>query len=465
MARPERLAAGLAAAIALSAIAAAAGSAAPPSGGPDRPDETTQIGNPRDLLAAYFREDDLAARKRLAARFAGIRPRAWGPFRALLHEAAPREDLAPGVHNLRTPIGEALPHVDYVLRVPDGYAPNASQGRALVIGCHSAGGRGRGFLDRLVNLLGPDADRYLLACPDAPEKGPYRAGQTTQTYPLAVLADVRRRANVDCDRVILTGYSKGGYVAWGTALFSPGAWAGTIPMAAFPLTEARSAGAILYLPNVLKLSIQAHWGENDIVEGQTEGINTFSRDVAKEFRRLGGERFEGIEYPGEGHGLDLKADRIRAFVASARREPYPHEFRHIFHRVWQGRAWWVRAREAAVEEFDFTKPLTVPITALTNIREAQRQLYRRRALELTAVARGDPNTLVLTARNLRRIEVTIGPEMIDWSRPIKIVVNGRVARRGRMEIDWFELLETARRTHDFERLVAARLALDVPVRR
>ncbi len=429
--------------------------------------ESAASGGPPGLLAAYFREPDAAKRRDIAGRFASIQPKTWDGFRALLHEVAPRDDLAPGVHRLQTSGTEpgASEPVQYVLRVPPGYEANASKGLPLVIACHGTGGSGDAFAREMESVLRETVDQVLLACPEAPKKGPYRVSRAMTDYPLRVLADVRRRANVDSDRVVLTGYSKGGYTTWGTVLFSPGEWAAAIPMASWPLTEARSAGAILYLPNVLNLPVQAHWGEKDIVAGQKEGINTLSCQVANEMRRLGAERFEGIEYPGQAHRIAVNTDAVRDRVSSARREPYPREFHLIFHRVWQGRAWWVRATEAATEEYDFTKPMKVPVTALMDVRQAQRQVYKRHAFELAARPHGDANTLLLSARNLRRVEVTIGPEMIDWSRPVKVIVNGRIRHSGPMEIDWWELIETARRTYDFERLVAARMELEVPVRR
>ena len=54
---------------------------------------------------------------------------------------------------------------------------------------------------------------------------------------------------------VLAGQSKGGYVTWGTALFSPGEWAGAVVISAIPLTEASVYGITLYLPNVTSLAM------------------------------------------------------------------------------------------------------------------------------------------------------------------------------------------------------------------
>ena len=412
-------------------------------------------------LRAFFAEPDATRRESLARRFADVAPPPWDKLTRLLRRAASYPDLPPGLHRFTTPGDDDVPPVAYVLRVPPAY--RAGDGRAwpLLVGCHGTGSSGEGFLARLLSILGPDADSFLLACPDAPEKGPYRAGRVSVLYPLRVLADVRRRAAIDADRASLTGYSKGGYATWGTALFYPGDWAAAVPMAGWPLTEARSAGCTLYLENLLGLAVQAHWGADDIVPRQTEGINTFNRQAAAELRRLGASRFEAIEYPGQRHALDVRSDKVRALLLSARREPFPNRFRMTFHRIHQGRAPWARAVLAAGKPFDFDQRRVLRIRRPDQLDEARRRLYRQEAMELGGQFAPDSNTLTLQARNLAEIEVDLSAERLDFARPVRIVVNGRTVESANREVDWAVLLETARETYDFQRLVAGRLRIPV----
>ena len=85
-------------------------------------------------------------------------------------------------------------------------------------------------------------------------------------------------------------------------------------------------------------------------------------------------------------------------------------------------------------------------------------------MEIASRASADPNRLAVFARNLREIEVDLCPEMVAFSRPIRITVNGVPRLNRKVEIDWLALLETARRTRDFERLVGARVRCRVPLR-
>ena len=441
-------------------IAAATLGAEPPATAPPEPSAESAV----RILRGFFAAEDAGDRARLAAGFGQAAPKSWDAVRALLHTAAPFPSLAPGRHALKTEGDAVVPAVNYVLRVPAGYASDAGRAWPLVIGLHGTGGSGEGFLGTLENLLGDDAGKYLLACPDAPEGGAYKVSRRMTEYPLRVLEDVRRCANVDSNRVVLLGVSKGGYTVWGTILFSPGEWAGAVPIAAWPLTEAPWASPILYAPNVLGLAIQAHWGENDIEPGQKQGINTFARQAAAELKRLGAARFEPIEYPGQGHNLHLDAARIRSFVGSARRDAFPDRFQFYFHRLWEGRAYFVRATVAAREDFDFKAIPRVSVANKADLAQALCRTYQRLSFELRGLRKADENSLVVFARNLGEVEIAIGAEQMDFSRPMTVLANGRTVLSGPQEVDWTELLETARRTYDFERLVARRLRCKVEVK-
>jgi hypothetical protein len=432
-------------------------------------------GDARPILQAFFAEPDAAKRAEIAARFAAVAPKSWDDLKALLHSTAAlpggsstRQPLAPGRQKFETRGDADVPAVKYVLRVPDNYQADAPRGWPLIITCHGTGGNADGALASLESWLGPDAGKFLLAAAESPQPGVYEATRVTVEYPLRVLDDIRHRANVDSDRTILTGVSRGGYTAWGTVLFSPGEWAGAVPIASFPLTEARVEGATLYLPNVLNLWVQAHWGATDIEAGQKEGIATISRDVAAEMKRLGAKKFEGIEYPGEGHDVRVKADRFREFAATAlpggsstRRDPWPLECRLIFHRLYEGRDYYVRAIATARDEFDFRAKRVLTITRKEDLARAKRALYLNEGYELTGRMVPAQNLVAVLARNIREVEVELSAERLDFTRPVRITANSRSVQEGMRKVDWVELLETARRTYDFERLVAGRVRVTV----
>jgi len=414
------------------------------------------------ILKAFFAEADAAKRAALAAKFGAVAPKSWADLKAMLHAAAPRPALATGRHNLQAPAEGELPAVEYVLRVPAGYAAATARGWPLIITCHGMGGSGDGALRQVEGWLGPDAENYLLAAAESPEPGVFEPKRANMEYPLSVLHDVRRRANVDSDRTVLTGFSKGGYTTWATVLFSPGEWGGAAPMACYPMTDAAATGAVLYLPNVLGLAVQHHWGAADIEPGQKEGINTLSRDVATEMKRRAAPRFEGLEYPGQGHDIHVDAARLRDFAAKARRDAFPAECHLIFHHLWQGRACYVTATAASKADFDFHGKHSIKVTGpVTDVRKVTRDFLLGEAFELTARMAPGNNIVAVMAKGIREVEVELSAEKLDFARPVKVTLNTRSVAGVPQKIDWAELLETARRTGDFERLVAGRVKATV----
>lgn len=439
-------------------LASAAAIAAEPTAPPAAPPAASATGDGPALLKSFFAEADAAKRADLAVKFAAFAPKSWADLKAMLHAAAPRDPMPAGRQSLQTPAEGATPPIKYILRVPAGYAADAARGWPLIITCHGLGGNGAGALSQIEGWLGGDVENYLVAAAESPDAGIYQPKRVTMEYPLSVLHDVRRRANVDSDHTVLTGFSKGGYTTWGTALFSPGEWGGAVPMASYPMTEAGAAGALLYLPNILGLAIQHHWGANDIEPGQKEGINTLSRDVAAEMKRLSAKRFEGIEYPGEGHGFKPDAAKFREFVGTARRDAFPAECRLIFHALWQGRDYYVRATVAAKADFNFRVQYTVKTTRpVMDPRKFKRDFLLGEAFELTARAAPGSNTIAVVAKNIQEVEIELSAEKLDFARPVRVIINSHPIPSVPQKVDWPELLETARQTGDFDRLVAGRV--------
>lgn len=418
-----------------------------------------------EILRSFFAEQSAEKRTLLAGRFGRVAPKSWDEVRSLLHRTATFPPINPGLHTFQTTGDDLVPAVSYIVRIPPAYKHDAGRAWPLVLGCHGTGGTGRRFPKFIERLLGPEIDNYIVVCPDAPTADVYQAGPMMIDYPVRVLADLRHRVNIDSNRTVLTGYSKGGYTTWGTALFWPGQWGGAVPMAGWPLTEAGSAGNTFYLDNVLNLDIQAHWGENDIVAGQTRGINSFNRDVREYLRGRGARRYEGLEYAGQGHSLNLDMQRIRRFIASARRNPFPEQCRLLFHRVRHGHAYYVRAVSGGKKDFDFAKRHTIRVTRAMDPQKAKQVVLRREAFELDVRTVKQRNTIRIKALNLRSVEIDLSPELLDFDRPIKVLINGRTVLNGKRPVDWAELLETARRTYDFERLVGGRIRKTFPLKR
>jgi predicted esterase len=156
------------------------------------------------------------------------------------------------------------------------YVPKAYDGKKAwpcMIALHGLGGKGR----QMIDVLRPVADRYgyLLAAPSAKSfKGMLPMLRHWWKYgldgfPLAALAWMKRRFNVDDDRVLLTGYSMGGFGTWNVGLGFPdrfcalGAFAGGISRMEYMLK--RDGARRKLLANAALLPVTFAHGDRDRV--------------------------------------------------------------------------------------------------------------------------------------------------------------------------------------------------------
>jgi hypothetical protein len=122
------------------------------------------------------------------------------------------------------------------------------------------------------------------------------------------------------------------------------------------------------------------------------------------------------------------------------------------------------ATVAAREDFDFKALPRVSVANKADLAQALCRTYQRLSFELRGLRKADENSLVVFARNLEEVQIELGAEQMDFNRPMTVLANGRTVLSGKQEIDWVELLETAQRTYDFDRLVARRLRCKVEVK-
>jgi hypothetical protein len=147
---------------------------------------------------------------------------------ALLPPPDAETNLAGGTRTMKAP-AESVP---YLLQLPSDYSHGRPYPVLLVL--HHEGEKAHDMLERWSNLA--EKNGYILAAPEwlpgfrAPEDFTYREHAAV----LATLQDLRRRFQVDSDRIFLAGYGKGGDLAYEVGLSHPDLFAGVIPIAAFP---------------------------------------------------------------------------------------------------------------------------------------------------------------------------------------------------------------------------------------
>jgi len=236
---------------------------------------------------------------------------------------------------------------------------------------------------------------------------------------LTCLRDACRRFGVDTDRVFLTGHGIGGDATWDFAQSHPDMWAGAIPFV---------AQAQKYVP---------HYWENVehvplyFVAGELDG-KKMARNATVLNKYLN-KRFDTtiVEFLGRGHE-PFHDEILRLFDWMGRhvRSGPPEQFTCNTMRPWDNYFWWLEGRgfKGPVFPQNWPQPGARP-TEVQGRRWKQNTLSARCASEQTTI--------------------WLGPDLVDFSEPISITLNGRKISKARnLEPDLEVLLEDVRTRGD-----------------
>ncbi|MFO0878658.1 MAG: hypothetical protein U0840_15055 [Gemmataceae bacterium] len=200
-----------------------------------RPDTAVNLWKTRQMVLEYLQETDLAARKRILAEYQkNVTP----PVE--LDEIAQMIDHLPPVEPARERSTEVIEckagsgrnPSTYFLQLPPEYTHNR-QYPVLVL-LPEAGMTPRQILSRFEKLAADHG--YILAAAQWARglADEYAYTEREHDSVLDTIRDLRRRYQIDSDRVFLFGQGEGGKAAFDIGLAHPDLFAGVIPMAAGP---------------------------------------------------------------------------------------------------------------------------------------------------------------------------------------------------------------------------------------
>jgi hypothetical protein len=245
---------------------------------------------------------------------------------------------------------------------------------------------------------------------------------------LGSLRDACRRFSIDTDRVFLTGHGVGGDGAWDVALAHPDIWAGVMP---FVATADRYC---------LRYATNAKYVPWYFVCGELDG-DKMARN-ARELDRYFGRRTEDctvVEYLGRGYepfGDELQ--RLFDWMGRRKRE-FPPEFECVTMRPWDNFFWWLEVRD--LPEKSMVAPANWPPPRSARPFPVRGKIGNGN--KLSAFTQAGETT------------VWLGPEFVDFKKPITVELKGRKMTAPGMEIqpNMNVLLEDARtraeRQHPF----------------
>lgn len=387
----------------------------------------------RDLLRDYLRAAEPAARGRIRAALRSEEAFDAATVAGLARQMRPPLDpppaLAPGYHVITVPGRDDAPPFECHVQLPPEYDPLRAY--PAVVTLHAASTTPPQQIDWWSGLPGADgirqgqATRYgtIVIAPAW-----MRAGQTAYEYSarehaavLGALRAVMGRFAIDSDRVFLSGHSLGGDAAWDIALSHPDLWAGLVAVAP-------AAGRYVnhYWRNARTLPIYIVGGELDGASIARNGMD-LDRCFAKGFDAT------YVEYRGRGHEhFSDEILRIFAWMQSRRRDFFPRSIEVVSMRPWDNFFWWIEMAGAPSRTVVLPSHWPPP------------KDIRPFTIEGKAAA---GNALAVRC-GAEHVKIWLSPELVDFTAPLTITLDGRKLAGDVPTTDIDVLLEDLRRRGD-----------------
>lgn len=263
---------------------------------------------------------------------------------------------------------------------------------------------------------------------------------------LSTVSTVKRMLRIDPDRIYITGQSMGGHLSYRSALTLPDRWGAVSPQSGgYDFVEKGSIGNLLNVPGYVT------WGKRE-----PYGIDKDNRTNAK-WASEHGLDWIFVEKNG-GHSIyQDELPKMSQFFAKHPRDLYRDTvyFRQggamKFLNTWNVKGW------PEHEIYHETRPLR------WNVKHWL-ELTPRSDLKtpITVLAKNQGNNRIeLTSDQARRIKLYLHPKMLDFDKPLTVVVNGKTVFAGDVQADPSLMLKLAREFDDRGRVFWAALEFDV----
>ncbi len=316
--------------------------------------------------------------------------------------------------------------MSYALYVPKDY--DSKKAYPLIVCLHGAGFVGDSYIDRWQPRLG---DNVILVCPTI-GNGAWWSPEGEQLVMKTVEA-VLSQYHIDTERIFLTGMSNGGIGVYLIGMFHAHRFAAISPMASGIPEE-----VFPFLKNFAPTGIYIIHGANDQVMPvrlsqevtaylKKEKIPFVYREHGKEHPRAGGHFFPREELPA-----------LVSWFNAQRRMADPAQLTFVADKIHLAPYYWVEINE-------------------TNgrIADVQKSIFTNEEVELVKAgafasleAEITDNEVEVTTDRVTRFTLFFNNRLIDFSKPVRVVANGKKVFEGRVNESMEFFLKEAKRRGD-----------------
>lgn len=301
--------------------------------------------------------------------------------------------------------------------------------------------------DAMIKRWGPLAAQhgYLLVAPSW-ERGlrdGYNYTPEEQAAVVDVLRDVRRRFQIDSDRVFLTGFAEGANMAFDVGLSHPDLFAGVVPIGGMPKFFAKS-----YWRNAQYLPFY-------VVDGELNGDSSNANRA--QFQNWMPKGYPAIYVSYKGRGQEWFDAELRYIFDWMGRKKRVHPLPDLGHAA---------VNAAFGEEFQSMRStdnsfywLSAEDIASRNVNDARR--WNKNSGAATMQARvSDKNQINVNIHGFKRATVWLAMGMVDFERPLNVYLNSRLVLNNRKVAPSLNtLLEDFYQRGDNQRVYVAKVEL------
>lgn len=404
----------------------------------------------------YWSAGDAGAQRVAAARIVA----AGAPFeavRARFVAGRPYRAARSGAVSIETRVGDLV--LDNLVEVPTAYDP--ARRWPVRVSLHGGVGRrppGPGIKGRPLTNRTP-LDGEIVIHPRAwAQVEWWTPGQADNIARL--LERVRHDYNTDESRTYLSGISDGGTGTYYFAMRWATPWSACIPLNGHPMVLTNPAvgeDEQFYAGNLANCPLHVVNGGRDPLYPAASVVPLI------EMLRAGRVPVSFQVYPTAGHNVDWwpqERARVETFLAAHPRAAHPASLSWETDRTDRfNRFRWIVIDRLGPRSSDL--PLDDVNTFYQRTRTGE-LLYRRGRPSGRVDATRSGNDIELRTRGVRRLTLLLGPDALDLSRPVRVIVNGRLVHDAVVRPSVATLLEWAVRDDDRTMLYAAALPVEVP---
>lgn len=301
-------------------------------------------------------------------------------------------------------------------------------------------------------------DDVIVVFPSRPIEGQFHKTPESAGESRILMRAIRQRFHIDSTRVFLEGTGGSGNTAWMLTVNAPDQFAGVAAHGGYLDVPFRKQLYPILVPNLGKLTFYNLWWSAHL-PNSNEADKTIAacNQAIEEIDQKNNLGITSQEANRSGDSQTQVLERYRELTTSSR-EPIPTKLSHYFRYPEQGQCAWLRQTKFAGDVWTADQLSILPGP------EVDSDQYITDVLKSLLAYMGgaiEGNTIRIETRRCADIELLLYENMVDFTKPVVVYINGKKRHDRIVKPSIPTLLEEAYDTFDFQRLVFAKLAFDI----